>query len=160
MSKALKQKAGLLETGYLRIHDLYSLLFGQVQLVPGLNPLLQDDLAVSADRKVHGFCTLGQFVRHFGIHVDSDGLGAFCCGCFCHSFPLLKIGWDARYFLELNQFNFLISDKNSRVGAVVVPLIGIDSKFRLFREQDCRTGHCWYGFCFVCACSAERWAGI
>jgi len=44
------------------------------QLLTGVQPLRQDDLAVFARRKMHGFRPLLQFVRHVLRHVDSDGL--------------------------------------------------------------------------------------
>ncbi|MDD3277143.1 MAG: hypothetical protein PHP93_08855 [Kiritimatiellales bacterium] len=53
------------------------LLFAEGKLLAGINPLLQDDLAVFAFADVHGVRPLFQVFRHFFGHVDTDGLGAF-----------------------------------------------------------------------------------
>ena len=53
------------------------LLLAQRQLLLGVNPLLEDDLAVFAFADVHGVRTFFQIIRHFFGHVDAYGLGAF-----------------------------------------------------------------------------------
>jgi len=55
------------------------------QFFAGVEPPLKDDFAVFGFGDVHGAGALLQLVRHFFIHVDADGLGAFADGICSHN---------------------------------------------------------------------------
>ena len=70
------KKADLYLAGFY-LSVLKDLFFSEVELVAGINPLLQDDLSVFAHRQMHRIRTVAKFVSHNGTHVDSDRFGIF-----------------------------------------------------------------------------------